>query len=345
MKIYVPNYYREFKCIAEKCRDNCCIGWGIDIDENTLERYKVHKGKYSEELLSTIDFSSGGSFICDSLGRCKNLDCDGLCKIIKNLGEGYLCQICRDHPRYFNCEYGRCEGGLGLACEEAARMILALDRLPEIVETESEEVGYLFEDESLFAFCARDYLLEVAFDENLSATDKLMRLMSLAFHTDELLFGINCGTCEDSAFAKEMLIEKPTSPLNIRDFITESLGIFTNLDLLTEDFGTGLSAALTAAKEKYEEFIAFLDGEGKSILSPLLYYFIHRYFLSAEGHLLDNMWLCIALALAVAAKIFASDKSTAAAIVAKDFSKNIEYSTDNISMLIERIENIPIYLS
>ena len=37
MKIYVPDYYSEFSCIADKCSDNCCIGWEIDIDENSLE--------------------------------------------------------------------------------------------------------------------------------------------------------------------------------------------------------------------------------------------------------------------------------------------------------------------
>ena len=32
MKIIAPNYYPAFRCIADKCRHSCCIGWEIDID-------------------------------------------------------------------------------------------------------------------------------------------------------------------------------------------------------------------------------------------------------------------------------------------------------------------------
>ena len=351
MKIYVPEYYNHFKCIAEKCRDNCCIGWGIDIDESSLEKYKNLKNPEGERILSTIDFSDGASFITDGQGRCKNLDERGLCRIISALGEDYLCQICRDHPRYFNCEFGRCEGGLGLACEEAARMIFSLDHLPEIVEIEGEEMGYLWDDEPCdFAFSARDILLEVAFDEGLSAAKKIKRLMGLAYHIDELIFDINCGIREDSATADEVLKEAPENSLDVgdfvdvEDFIAESLGIFHGLDLLSEDFGTLLIAAITAARENPAEFLAFLDAAGKSYFSRLLYYFIHRYFLSAEGQPRDNMRLASSLALATAAMIFHSEGQDliSAATTAKDFSKNIEYSTENISTLLEKNEKMQI---
>ena len=39
MKEVFPNYYKKFKCIADKCKHNCCIGWEIDIDNDTLEFY------------------------------------------------------------------------------------------------------------------------------------------------------------------------------------------------------------------------------------------------------------------------------------------------------------------
>ena len=40
MRVIVPEYYKEFKCIASKCKNNCCIGWEIDIDKDTYELYK-----------------------------------------------------------------------------------------------------------------------------------------------------------------------------------------------------------------------------------------------------------------------------------------------------------------
>ena len=40
MKIRVPEYFKDFKCIASKCEDTCCAGWGIVIDDATYDRYK-----------------------------------------------------------------------------------------------------------------------------------------------------------------------------------------------------------------------------------------------------------------------------------------------------------------
>ena len=39
MKEVFPNYYKKFKCIKDKCKHNCCIGWEIDIDEDTMDLY------------------------------------------------------------------------------------------------------------------------------------------------------------------------------------------------------------------------------------------------------------------------------------------------------------------
>ena len=40
MQLFAPTYYKKFKCIADRCQHNCCIGWEIDIDGETPERYK-----------------------------------------------------------------------------------------------------------------------------------------------------------------------------------------------------------------------------------------------------------------------------------------------------------------
>ena len=40
MKITVPDYYKEFKCIAGACEDTCCAGWQVDVDEDSFAYYK-----------------------------------------------------------------------------------------------------------------------------------------------------------------------------------------------------------------------------------------------------------------------------------------------------------------
>ena len=29
----IPDYYKEFQCIADQCEHSCCIGWEIDVDD------------------------------------------------------------------------------------------------------------------------------------------------------------------------------------------------------------------------------------------------------------------------------------------------------------------------
>lgn len=125
MRIIVPNYYKKFKCIADKCQHSCCIGWEIDIDDDTFEKYKAIKGDFGKQLNENIEITD--NIPCFKLGvdeRCPFLNKNNLCDIILNLGEESLCQICNDHPRFRNFYNGVTEIGLGLCCEAATEIII-----------------------------------------------------------------------------------------------------------------------------------------------------------------------------------------------------------------------------
>ena len=71
--------------------------------------------------------------LCEN-DRCPHLNEKGLCNIILNLGEDCLCDICREHPRFYNyTNYGK-EVGIGISCEEAARIVLTSDCYSQIIE-------------------------------------------------------------------------------------------------------------------------------------------------------------------------------------------------------------------
>ena len=55
MKEAVPNYYHKFKCIADKCTHNCCIGWEIDIDEETMSLYNSLDTLMGERIRNSIE--------------------------------------------------------------------------------------------------------------------------------------------------------------------------------------------------------------------------------------------------------------------------------------------------
>ncbi len=129
MKLLAPKYYKDFKCIADRCRHSCCIGWEIDIDAAALEKYR------GTEIEKSISFAETPHFILGREERCPHLDGRGLCRIISSRGEDFLCDICREHPRFYHDTPRGREVGIGMSCEEACRIILSSDAYAEFTET------------------------------------------------------------------------------------------------------------------------------------------------------------------------------------------------------------------
>ena len=121
MLLRKPDFYDKFKCTASRCSDTCCVGWEIDVDEASQEAYRKVTGAFGDKLRANIE---DGHFKLLPHDRCPFLDKNNLCEIYKHLGEGALCDICREHPRFVEVYGDIMEKGLGLCCEEAARLLL-----------------------------------------------------------------------------------------------------------------------------------------------------------------------------------------------------------------------------
>ncbi|MDD6212043.1 MAG: flagellin lysine-N-methylase [Clostridiales bacterium] len=123
MILRIPSYYKDFTCIAERCKDSCCVGWEIDIDEETFAYYRNLPGDFGDRLRSHMTSGDENSFVLQTGGRCPFLNESNLCDIYKELGETSLCEICTEYPR-FTLEYGNVrEKCLGISCEEAGRIL------------------------------------------------------------------------------------------------------------------------------------------------------------------------------------------------------------------------------
>ena len=147
MNVYVPDYYLQFHCIANQCKHTCCEGWEIDIDEESLIRYQAMRGEFGERMRACIDEEEAPHFLLDEHERCPLLNDQNLCELILNCGEESLCQICKDHPRFRNYWSDRTEIGLGMACEEAARIILTSDHPMGLIRLEGDDPAALDETE------------------------------------------------------------------------------------------------------------------------------------------------------------------------------------------------------
>ena len=176
MQNVYPDYYPLFHCIAGRCRHNCCIGWEIDVDEDSLAAYDRIGGEMGGRLRRDIDRSGDAPhFILGKHERCPFLNDKNLCDLILYGGENMLCQICTDHPRYRSFFSERTEIGVGLCCEEAARLILTKREKTALVvtgegELDEEETALLTLRDRLFAFAQdREEVLERRMEHILSS--------------------------------------------------------------------------------------------------------------------------------------------------------------------------------
>ena len=87
MKKLAPNYYKNFSCIADRCKHSCCIGWEIDIDEDSLAYYKSIDGEIGTLLSQNIeDDGENAHFrLVGKEERCPFLQENGLCRMILTL--------------------------------------------------------------------------------------------------------------------------------------------------------------------------------------------------------------------------------------------------------------------
>lgn len=186
MTLSAPIYYKNFKCIADKCQHSCCIGWEIDVDEATMKKYAALSDGYGKEIIKSIDICDTSHFRPERDERCPHLDEKGLCRIITALGEEYLCDICREHPRFYHTTLHGREVGLGMACEAACRLILTtqtVDIIP-IGDTEDEELP-IFDTVK-----EREGIYAILFDATLPYSERRAKIaeaykVSLTAHSDE----------------------------------------------------------------------------------------------------------------------------------------------------------------
>lgn len=181
MKVVVPDFYRDFRCLAGACRDTCCAGWEVDVDPKTAARYASVPGPFGKRLCDSI---SDGRFLLDASERCPFLDGNNLCEIYRNLGEEFLSDICREHPRFVEVFGDVKELGLGLCCEESARLLLASseplrfveffdDEKPETLDSESQSLR-----DAMFEFRAE--ILSRLSDRSVSLSARISETLCLA---------------------------------------------------------------------------------------------------------------------------------------------------------------------
>lgn len=316
MKIYAPNYYTEFKCIADKCRHSCCVGWEIDIDDNTLKYYKTIRAPFGKRLSDNISETDGfAHFALSPDERCPFLNKNGLCDIITTLGENALCQICADHPRFRNFFDGITEIGLGLCCEAAGRLILSCTDKFSLIEIADDGKNDELSDVDTDFFAVRRDILNIVSDRTKTLTERINRLIF------EYKLYIPCKT------------------------LSQWADIYLALDMLNARWGDMLRELknLSAQCESI-----FENPKWEIPFEQLLTYFIYRHlpdclYDGKFGERLSFAILGIGIVNALCAahiKKFSTLAMCDLVEIARLYSSEIEYCEENINQLLALLSNL-----
>lgn len=319
MVFRTPSYYNKFRCTADKCTDNCCIGWEIDVDTEAREYYSSVGGDFGRRLQESI--SPESSFILKE-ERCPFLNEKNLCDIIINCGENRLCQICRDHPRYFEWYGGIKEGGIGLSCEEGARLILTGDGV-EI--TESEVDGEPEEIDGEFFNClfsARERIFSIIDDAGFSLSEKLCVILDYAENLQVMIdnFGLEI---EDS---RAGISETGDGDMKA------VLDLFSDFEPIDEIW----TAELEKLRTRSDSVKAVSDAEGNFILN-LCRYFIWRYFLKGvfDEEILSKVKFALVSVLVIKVMTQGKNDLDTWLETSKLYSKEMEYSEENKELFFD----------
>lgn len=343
MKQYQPTYMRDFHCIAHRCKDNCCIGWEITVDAQTAARYDAVGGSFGERLRAAMTKDSPRCFRTDERERCPFLNERNLCDIILEMGERALCQICTDHPRFYNWYPDRKECGLGLCCEEAARLILTQPMT--LSESEiSPETADAFDPQLLDCLrSAREIIILQLQDTTQPLYHQLSRLV---IFTDKLQSRADNGnlTLPDWESAPAAAACPPRNAAELPEFLC-------TLESMDKGWHPYLQDCIRHLPEIHNGLPAFRRQfpEAEGYLRNIAVYFIWRYFVNgaAEGEFLSYSKLAAAAVL-LCECFFCfgwlqgiTPDIRHCAGWAKQLSKEIEYAEENLNALLDATYSLP----
>lgn len=189
----IPNYYKSFHCLAQDCRDTCCMNWRITFNKKDylrlrrldapaelkekLEKCVVRERKENHEgaTYAKFDLDSYG-------GRCPLQTPEGLCSLQLACGHEALPRVCTSYPRKNGYTPVAKEYTLSLSCEGVLQQLWDL---PDGVEFTEEPLPrnewidvFVRSGESLSLYFApiRELFIDILQNRALSLTERMIYL-------------------------------------------------------------------------------------------------------------------------------------------------------------------------
>ena len=368
MILRVPEYYDEFSCIASRCKDSCCAGWEIDIDDESYEYYRSVEGTFGDRLRESMFVAEDGGYRFKLKGpkRCAMLNDNNLCDLYTALGEEALCEVCTEYPR-FSLVYGQVEQkALSLSCEEVGRILFGRTEPEQLIDIELP--GDCEDDEEdpllvVFMEWVQKEAVAILQNRELSITERTREFLAWC---DRVQTIINYSQAKDDLSILEAWKnqdadreireweqkniegkEKPARNLSYEDFC-DRFEIFLDMEELDEEWiNTKAEFEQIYHEDTYEKLLlAYLNSKDYSELGyeHLLVYFVYRYLMNAvyDYDILSYAKMIVVATLVVRDMDAARFQRNGGSFtmfdridVARIFSKEVEHSEGNAEDLKE----------
>lgn len=336
MKFIKPNFYDRFHCTASACSDTCCAGWEIDIDEDTREYYENLEGSFGDRLREQIEELPEG-VACFRLGeeeRCPFLNEDNLCEVILELGEDALCEICREHPRFYEQIGDRMEMGVGLCCEEACRLLFEEKEPITFITTSIGELPdvVILPDSGMEIYHLRDEAFRIVQDRTLPLRVRMHRLLDFGEKIQQQIFG------EDSPAERAVPAQ---------DLPMAREAMFQYMEMLEPYDDSWPDTVQLLCDASLEVNLDEMDGGYEN----LLVYFLYRHFArgALDARLAARVKFCAVSVWFIGlmnAKCLADTGAFTPwdrIVCTKNYSKQVEYSAENMEDMLRALHEDPAF--
>lgn len=370
MLYVVPDYYKEFHCLAGKCEDTCCAGWQIVVDEKSLDRYRKEKGLFGIRLRNSIYWGSS-TFKQSRDKRCAFLNRDNLCDMQLNLGEESLCKTCRRYPRHMEEFENIREISLSVSCPEAARILLE-KKEPVTYFSYEKEGCEEYEDYDPFLYSklaeGREVMREILQNRELSLEVRMELALGLAhdmqvrvnrgnlFACDELFE--KCRKAETVGFVLRKLEKNRIYRTKRYAYSKKLFRNLYRLELLHEEWDYQLGEAdyllyghgnwgYEKLHEEFSEWLEIHMPEWKIQCEQLLVYFIYTYFCGAvyDGRVYAKAQMAVVCVWLIYEMLAAKWRKNEGILDLQDivmtvylFSRELEHSDENLELMEKMME-------
>lgn len=309
----IPVFYQNFRCLAQDCRDSCCVGWKITFDKKDylrlrrLEAPAELKERLEKDVRRERKGANGGVFygkfdLESHNGRCPFLNEEGLCSIQLACGGEALPRVCREYPRSIRYTTAAREYTLSTSCEGVLQQLWELPEGVEFVEDPlpkaEQKMASVVKGENLTRYFAplRAMCVDILQERSLPLTERMLylgmtlqRLMAEDWESldaDEWI-GREASPAALAGGALEL-------PGNRGMYLAQNLEALNRVSALHKGWTAGIYAAL-----EYEE-AGTPDRECKVIYSPGAYDEALEEFEAAFGeraYFFENVMVAAALYL------------------------------------------------